>query len=142
MGGKKNRHFQAQSPRRTAGKHDPCGYADFYKLVTHRQSRSAQDLMHRTHLAAFYLSCLKKTDYFADSFRDGGNDDDHVEMFVGTLLLHHLMVLQFNAFEVSELRRARGDDEQQQTVFIGGSVYPTLALFNHSCDPCVVRWVM
>lgn len=98
--------------------------------------------MHRAHVAAFYLSCLKKTDYFADSFRDDDDDDDDAELFVGTLLLHHLMLLQFNAFEVSELRRGRGEDEeQQQTVFIGGSVYPTLALLNHSCDPCVVRWV-
>lgn len=90
--------------------------------------------MHRTHLAAFYLSCLKKTNYFAaDCNTDGQPTDD--ELFIGCLLLHHLMLLQFNCFEVSEL----GDD--QDTVFIGGSIYPTLALLNHSCDPCVVRYV-
>lgn len=122
---------------KTRGMHEPDNYVNLYDLVTHRQTRSAQDILHRTHLAAFYLYCLKKTNYFTaeDCDTNRGPTDD--ELFIGHLLLHHLMLLQFNAFEVSELRQLGND---QQTVFIGGSVYPTLALLNHSCDPCVVRY--
>jgi len=126
--------FQTQRPR---GKHEPDSYVNLYDLVTHRETRSVQDILHRTHVAAFYLSCLKKTNYFgADRNTDYPPTDD--ELFIGSLLLHHLLLLQFNAFEVSELRQLGND---QETAFIGGSVYPTLALLNHSCDPCVVRYV-
>ncbi|VVC29601.1 Tetratricopeptide repeat,Tetratricopeptide repeat-containing domain,Tetratricopeptide-like helical [Cinara cedri] len=122
------------------GKREPEKYVNLYNLVTHRRLRSVQDILHRTHVAAFYLYCLKKTNYFAGC---GGDiellTDD--QLFIGSLLLHHLLLIQFNAFEVSELRlRRAADNENQETVFIGGSVYPTLALLNHSCDPCVVRY--
>lgn len=70
---------------------------------------------------------------------DKTNGCDDLHLFIGNLILHHLLLLQFNAFEVSELRQQ--DHNDQRTVFIGGSVYPTLALLNHSCDPCVVRYV-
>ncbi|XP_025202672.1 SET and MYND domain-containing protein 4 [Melanaphis sacchari] len=116
--------------------HEPDNYVNLYDLVTHREKRSVQDILHRTHVAAFYLFCLKKTNYFpADCDTNRRLTDD--ELFIGSLLLHHLLLLQFNAFEVSELRQL---GNEQQTVFIGGSVYPTLALLNHSCDPCVVRY--
>lgn len=106
-----------------------------YNLVTHREMRSKQDILHRTHVAAFYLSCLKKTNYFSYCDTNHLLTDD--ELFIGSLLLHHLLILQFNAFEVSELQQ---QSSKQETIFIGGAVYPTLALLNHSCDPCVIRY--
>ncbi|KAE9534752.1 hypothetical protein AGLY_008044 [Aphis glycines] len=127
--------FRTLRPR---GKHEPDNYANLYDLVTHREKRSVQDILHRTHVAAFYLYCLKKTNYFTmdvDCDTNRRLTDD--ELFIGSLLLHHLLLLQFNAFEVSELRQL---GNEQETVFIGGSIYPTLALLNHSCDPCVVRY--
>ncbi|CAI6367479.1 unnamed protein product [Macrosiphum euphorbiae] len=124
---------RTQRPR---GKHEPDNYVNLYDLVTHRETRSVQDILHRTHVAAFYLSCLKKTNYFASGCNTDSRPTDD-ELFIGSLLLHHLLLLQFNAFEVSELRQL---GNEQETVFIGGSVYPTLALLNHSCDPCVVRY--
>ena len=30
--------------------------------------------------------------------------------------------------------------EGAKSAFIGAAVYPTLALFNHSCDPSIVRY--
>ncbi|KAL5241357.1 hypothetical protein ACI65C_008767 [Semiaphis heraclei] len=119
--------------QRPRNKHQPDNYVNLYNLVTHREKRSLEDILHRTHLAAFYLSCLKKTNYFAVDCNTGGQPTDD-ELFIGCLLLHHLMLLQINAFEVGEL----GDD--QDTVLIGGSIYPTLALLNHSCDPCIARY--
>jgi hypothetical protein len=62
------------------------------------------------------------------------------EVFVGGLLLHHLQLLQFNAHEISELRlESSGKLNSAQSVFLGGGLFPTLALFNHSCDPGIVR---
>ena len=35
---------------------------------------------------------------------------------------------------------SKTSQEGAKSVFIGAGVYPTLALFNHSCDPCIVRY--
>ena len=34
----------------------------------------------------------------------------------------------------------RDKEEGAKSVFIGAAVYPTLAMFNHSCDPSIVRY--
>ena len=81
------------------------------------------------------------------------------EAFIGTLLFHFLEVLQFNAHEVAQFEMiarsvpdryqykedcltfclCRDKEEGAKSVFIGAAVYPTLAMFNHSCDPSIVR---
>jgi SET and MYND domain-containing protein 4 len=47
--------------------------------------------------------------------------------------------MQFNAHEVSELQY-KGKNDAGTSVFIGGGLFPTVAYFNHSCDPGVVRY--
>ncbi|XP_052868960.1 SET and MYND domain-containing protein 4 [Anopheles cruzii] len=105
-------------------------YRKVYKLVTHEATRSAEDLFQRTLMATLLASCLTLSSYAAES----GTQD-----FIGGLLLHNLQLLQFNAHEISELIREKEDDIGKST-FIGGGLYPTLALFNHSCDPGVTRY--
>lgn len=62
------------------------------------------------------------------------------ELFVGELLLRHLQLLQFNAHEISELQlEAPMKLNSARSVFLGGGLFPTLALFNHSCDPGIIR---
>lgn len=62
------------------------------------------------------------------------------EVFVGGLLLHHLQILKFNAHEISELQLESSRKlNAARSVFLGGGLFPTLALFNHSCDPGIVR---
>ena len=34
----------------------------------------------------------------------------------------------------------RNEETGAKSVFIGAAVYPTLAMFNHSCDPSIVRF--
>lgn len=47
--------------------------------------------------------------------------------------------MQFNAHEISELQ-VRDKNDVGTSAFIGGGIYPTVAFFNHSCDPGVVRY--
>ena len=79
----------------------------------------------------------------ADSKQHGTSSDStsltENEKYIGSLLLRHLQILQFNAHEVSELLIER---ESPRSIFIGGAVYPSLALFNHSCNPGIVRFVI
>lgn len=35
---------------------------------------------------------------------------------------------------------ARNKEEGASSTFIGAAIYPTLAMFNHSCDPSIVRF--
>lgn len=54
-------------------------------------------------------------------------------------MYHNLQFMQFNAHEVSELQY-KGKNDAGTSAFIGGALYPTVAFFNHSCDPGVVRY--
>jgi hypothetical protein len=36
--------------------------------------------------------------------------------------------------------KSKTSAEGAKSAFIGAAVYPTLALFNHSCDPSIVRY--
>jgi hypothetical protein len=47
--------------------------------------------------------------------------------------------MQYNAHEISELQYKEKNDTGS-SVFIGGGIYPTVAFFNHSCDPGIVRY--
>ena len=56
------------------------------------------------------------------------------ELLVGSLLLHHLQLLQFNAHEVGEyVMMEPGRFKQSRSVYIGVAIYPTVSFFNHSC---------
>jgi SET domain-containing protein len=35
---------------------------------------------------------------------------------------------------------AKNREEGAESMFIGAGIYPTLAMFNHSCDPSIVRF--
>ncbi|XP_058819604.1 SET and MYND domain-containing protein 4 [Topomyia yanbarensis] len=105
-------------------------YRRVYKLVTHEEKRSAEDFFQRTLMASLLNACLTLGGYYKT--KDS-------ESFIGGLLLHNLQLLQFNAHEISELQR-ENERDVGNSVFIGGGLYPTLALFNHSCEPGVTRY--
>ncbi|XP_049549164.1 SET and MYND domain-containing protein 4 [Anopheles darlingi] len=105
-------------------------YRKVYQLVTHEATRTPEDLFHRTLMATLLVSCLTLSDYAPDQASCE---------YLGGLMLHNLQLLQFNAHEISEMIREKPSDIGKST-FIGGGLYPTLALFNHSCDPGVTRY--
>lgn len=86
-------------------------------------------------MSSFLAGCLKAAGYFDDALNI--DDPDDVQ-FIGGLLLRNLQFIQFNSHEVFDLVKTKKGNSSK-TVFIGGGLYPTLALFNHSCDPSIVR---
>ena len=93
----------------------------------------------------YFCSCLKKQGYFGPSRTDVSPDCtepmNEDELFIARLLNHFLEVLQFNSHEVAQFEMiAKNKEEGATSVFIGAAVYPTLAMFNHSCDPSIVRF--
>lgn len=54
-------------------------------------------------------------------------------------MLHNLQIVTYNSHEIAELQRKRPQDSGY-SVCIGAGLYPTLVLFNHSCDPGITRY--
>lgn len=132
-------------------------YRNIYHLVSHEDKRTKQDILHRTQMTAFLVKLLEISGYFEGKPRDKPVDLEELKSMavdekykddvalIGGLILKNLQVLQFNAHEVFELRCPKPRVGQcvikhsGKSVFLAGAVFPTLALFNHSCDPGVVR---
>lgn len=106
-------------------------YRRIYNLVRHEEQRSNEDFFQRTVMAYFLTLCLQEGQFFI-------SNEEHFN-FIGSLILRNLQILQFNAHEISELQLKNSKDTGN-SVFIGGALYPTLSLFNHSCDPGIVRY--
>lgn len=115
-------------------------YETLFNLVTHEEKRKPEDILNRVHMALFLLKCLKAGGYFdkKGEIIESENLSEN-EVFIAKLLLHHLQVSQFNAHEVSELQVKKEGLPTSSSEFIGGAIYPTLALLNHSCNPAVIR---
>jgi hypothetical protein len=113
-------------------------YRNNFNLVNHHDERKTNDMFHRAMFSVFLLRCLQTQGYFPESPQDSMSED---EALIGTVLCHFLEVLQFNAHEVAQFEMVtKTSQEGAKSAFIGAAVYPTLALFNHSCDPSIVRY--
>ncbi|XP_045625291.1 SET and MYND domain-containing protein 4 isoform X2 [Procambarus clarkii] len=128
--------------------YDPTDFLRLYHLVHHAEHRTPEDFFHRCIMIVFMLKALKKTKYFEGKgtastyplFKDKGDKISDTEAFVGGLLLRFLQIVQFNAHEVSEfVLIAPRTFDGAKNESLGAAIYPTLALFNHSCHSAQVR---
>lgn len=116
-----------------------------FRLVTHEDTRTVEDLFHRTYIASWLLRLLKKGPYFPKHVKTPDTIEAKLsdgELYIGGLILHNLMTIQFNAHEISELVIPKADNNlaNAKSKFIGGGLYPTISLFNHSCNPGIIRY--
>lgn len=151
----KNIHKELDN--KSSGPYKTGDYKNIYHLVSHEDKRTKQDFLHRTQMTAFLVKLLELCGYFEGHPRKASieiaelksmavNDKykEDVELF-GGLILKNLQILKFNAHEVFELQCPKPKvgknviKHDGKSVFLAGAVFPTLALFNHSCDPGVVR---
>ncbi|XP_072746253.1 SET and MYND domain-containing protein 4 isoform X2 [Anoplolepis gracilipes] len=120
-------------------------YMAFYNLVTHEDKRLPEDIFHRAYMAAWLFRLLRTGAYLPESIKTADTADSKLsdeELFIAELLLHNLQLLQFNSHEISELIKLKKEKTlaKAKSIFIGGGVYPTVAMLNHSCNPGVVRY--
>lgn len=131
------------------------------------------------------MRLLKRSPYFPEWVKTPDSAEatpSDGELYIGSLILHNLMLIQFNAHEVSrvislfpflffdktsinyriesliylcvvciytftfhsqisELAVPKGSNilAKAKSKFIGGGVYSTVSLFNHSCNPGIIR---
>lgn len=107
-------------------------YRKVLNLVRHENLRSDTNFFQYAVMAYFLTVCLKITSFF--------DNVEHEFNYIGSLVMRNLQFLQFNTHEVYELHESKTDKKSTKTIFIGGGIYPTLALFNHSCNPDIVRY--
>lgn len=127
-----------------ASPHRPDDYLTYYNLAGLEEHRADRDFFHRSLIASFLLKILQRAHFFGN-WEDEGPPDKGLsedEAFVGSLLLRHLQVTQFNAHEISGMAFANGENNFKATksVYLGLAVYPTIAFCNHSCFPAVTRF--
>ncbi|XP_034945722.1 SET and MYND domain-containing protein 4-like [Chelonus insularis] len=135
-------NFKASTERPFRGK----DHLALWSMVTHESERTDDDMFHRTYMAAWLLRLIKSSPYLPGEsktlYPDVPLSED--ELFIADLLLHHLQLLQFNGHEISELARPRNEPTlaRSKSNFIGGGIFPTAALLNHSCNPGVIRYFL
>jgi len=103
-------------------------YASVYGQVTNSSFRTPADLLKRATTALFLMRCFRHV---------STETVDEVEMT--TILLRHLQSCSCNAYQVTEQLVIGGDVRNAIENEIGGGVYPTVSLCNHSCNPNVAR---
>lgn len=119
-------------------------YKTVFFLCRNEFSRNKEELLHYTIMAIYLLKLLLHTDYFHKKGEYKGELSAD-ELFIASLLIRHLESLQFNCHEIAELRNTNDEVDGTRTVSYklhgtGAALYPTAALFNHSCDPSIIRY--
>lgn len=82
--------------------HCKCSAVSF-STVTHEDERTIEDHFHRAYVASWLLRLLKNSPYFPDDVKTPDTTEAELsegELFIGGLILHTLMVMQFNSHEV------------------------------------------
>jgi hypothetical protein len=121
-------------------KTDYSNYLATFNLVGLDSQRWPEDTFHRALMAICLLKILKAAKWFPH-FNEDVDTFTNDELFIGSLIMRHLNVLQFNAHEIYELLRGdRGRMKPSKNVVVGVGVYPQASHFNHSCHPRTTRY--
>ncbi|XP_044752268.1 SET and MYND domain-containing protein 4-like [Coccinella septempunctata] len=118
-------------------------YETAFFLCRNESSRTKKELLHYTIMSIYLLKLLHSSDFFGEIIEntDALSEDD---TFIVSLMIRHLELLQFNCHEIAELRNTIGGEDgvgnSYELQCIGAGLYPTAALFNHSCDPSIIRY--
>ncbi|KAF6205866.1 hypothetical protein GE061_020040 [Apolygus lucorum] len=137
---KVGKELEANGRVGSRAEYDGADYSTVFDLVRHEDKRSTEGMFHKTYMALFLQGCLKRSGYFYGNSDLSGEEQSKAEMAVGGLILRHLQSLQFNAHEISEMIFTSPDPKTWKSIFVGAGLYPTLALFNHSCEPSIIRY--
>ncbi len=110
--------------------------------VTHEEDRNPGDAFKRTATALYLTHHLRLAGFFksVELKNDGDNFylNPEVEAVV-YLMLRHLQSCSCNAYEIAELVRGFGTGLPDKNIELGGAVYTTVSLSNHSCAPNTTR---
>jgi len=114
-------------------------YLRLFNLVGLDSMRWEEDQFNRALMSVCLLKILKAAHYFPNKSDEDTFTSD--EVFIGSLMMRHMNVLQFNAHEIYEFFRGdRGRMKPFKNNLVGVGVYPQASYFNHSCHPVTTRY--
>ena len=105
-----------------------------FNLVSHEVS--TEDLLMRTLVSVFLMKCLKMTEFYGRTVTSHEED-----LAVSQVIYKILSSCPANTHEIHYLKTPSLDrwSPMASLQALGAGLYPTAALFNHSCDPNIVR---
>lgn len=122
--------------------HQSNDFHSVHNLVTHEEDRSEVQMLG----VMVSVSCI--VHILKNGTRFFGSPSTHVkslglhEVVTANLISRYFMMAGCNAFEIGESTCTDcGDFTDYQFKIIGGALYPTLCLLNHSCDPDVTAYM-
>ena len=129
-------------------------FLNLYALMAHEEDLDTEEWILRTLVAVFLLKSLQLTNFFKnnkgkDQRTNGvaaeveGNSETLTEdeLLVCKIILRMINICPTNCHDVSEFETPVADSFTTacNKVSLGAAIYPTLALFNHACDPSFMR---
>jgi hypothetical protein len=110
-------------------------YENILKLETNSNKRSFEDLFQRSIQSCIIgISLINNTSFCQQAY-----ENLDYQIYICSLILSHLQSLPCNAHEISEFIYHRLSPLSSSCIEIGAGIYATLSLFNHSCNPNVIR---
>ena len=132
-------------------------FLNLYALMAHEEELTTEEWLIRVLIAIFLFKCLKLTGFFKSVVKEkengvieATNGNENVfesemltedELFACKVILRVINICPTNCHDVSEFETPSLDSFNTacNKVSVGASIYPTLALFNHACDPSFMR---
>ena len=136
-------------------------FLNLYALMAHEETLNTEEWLLRTLISIFLLKSLQLSQFFKNIVlnkknsngdvdnTDSAMTDDIVhdellseeELLVCKVILRLINICPTNCHDVSEFETPVLDafTTACNKVSIGAAIYPTLALFNHACDPSFMR---
>ena len=122
--------------------------------VAHEEQRDPGDAFKRAAIGFYLAHHLKLAGFFPPDYMTEATASDSSEsskdgffsvknqtvVTIVTLLVRHLQSCSCNAYEIDELVRDRKGMSANRNERLGGAVYPTVSLSNHSCVPNTIRY--
>ena len=120
--------------------------------MTHEEVRDPGDPFKRACMAFYLAHHLNLAGFFPSKSVNGKEEDmpqqkpffdasNKEVVTIVTLILRHLQSCSCNAYEIDEFVRDTSLQKPDQVLQLGGAIFPTISLSNHSCVPNTIRSV-
>ena len=121
--------------------------------MTHEELRDPGDPFKRACMAFYLAHHLNLAGFFPSKSVNGQEEDmpqqkpffdasNKEVVTIVTLILRHLQSCSCNAYEIDEFVRDTSLQKPDQVLQLGGAIFPTISLSNHSCVPNTIRSVV
>ena len=101
-------------------------FEEIFNLVGNPSKRTFGDLFQRAIMARFMSEILLRMNYF---------NDKEDQLLISSLILKLLQSASCNAYAIERFNKTSNESTE-----VGGAMYPTIALSNHSCWPNAIRY--